>query len=86
MFDHGLAAQLATGVDREGRIASVILGNDGMALDTIRQAPIHGQAAAILLAVDRMTERYPERFQTLPDPFASPSTEIIEDPTHALEM
>jgi peroxiredoxin len=88
--DHDLTTELGAEIDKEGRIASVIIGNDGMALDVVRQLPIEGQAAAILVALDRLTEQFPERFTTLPDdadPLAigpSELSEVIEDPTRTL--
>jgi hypothetical protein len=84
MFDRNLTKDLAAQIDEQGRIASVILGNDGMALDVVRQAPTEGQAGAILVAVDRLSEQFPDRFETLPDPFGSQGPEIIGDPTRQL--
>ncbi len=77
--DDGLGAELNAEVDDQGRICSVILGNDGCVLDAVRQLPTEDQAAAVLLAIDRLTAEFPDRFEILPE--VDENAEEIADPT-----
>ena len=81
--DEGLAAELnAERADGEP-LLSVILGNDGMVLEVVRQLPADDQAAAILVAVDRLMAQFPDRFEVLPNhpPEDKEQTELLADPT-----
>jgi hypothetical protein len=77
--DDGLGAELNAEVDDQGRICSVILGNDGRVLNAVRQLPTKDQASAVLLDIDRLTMEFPDRFRILSDFDENP--EEIADPT-----
>ncbi len=77
--DDGLGVELDAEVDDQGRLCSVILGNDGRVLDTVRQLPTEDQASAILLAIERLTAEFPDRFGILPE--FDENAEEIDDPT-----
>ena len=77
--DDGLGAELSALVDDQGRLCSVILGNDGRVLDTVRQLPTENQASAVLLAIERLTAEFPDRLGILPD--FDENAEEIDDPT-----
>jgi peroxiredoxin len=84
--DEGLAAELGAERSNGEPVVSIILGNDGMVLDVVRQLPADDQAAAILVAIDRLVLEYPDRFQVLPthpsvDAGDAKLTELIADPT-----
>ena len=81
--DDGLAEELNAKVDGQGRISSVILGNDGRVLDVVRQLPVDDQASAILVAVDRLAAEFPDRFEILPE--SDENAEAIDDPTNVRE-
>ncbi len=78
--DDGLAEELNAKVDDQGRISSVILGNDGRVLDVVRLLPVDDQASAILVAVDRLAAEFPDRFGVLPE--SDENAEAIDDPTN----
>ena len=78
--DDGLAKELDAEVDDQGRISSVILGNDGRVLDVVRQLPADDQASAILVTVDRLAAEFPDRFGVLPE--IDENAETIDDPTN----
>lgn len=78
--DDGLARELDAQVDDQGRICSVILGNDGRVLDVVRQIPADDQASAILDAVDRLAAEFPDRFSVLPE--MDEDAEAIDDPSN----
>ena len=77
--DDGLAKELNAQTDEQGRMSSVVLGNDGRVLDVVRQLPADDQASAILLAVERLAAEFPDRFTVLPE--ADENPEEIDDPT-----
>ena len=77
--DDGLAEELNAQIDDQGRISSVILGNDGRVLDVVRQLPAEDQATAILVAIERLAAEFPDRFGILPA--ADENAEAIDDPT-----
>jgi hypothetical protein len=77
--DDGLGAELDAEVDDQGRICSVILGNDGRVLNAVRQLPTEDQAAAVLLDIERLTMGFPDRFGILPEVDENP--EEVADPT-----
>lgn len=81
--DDGLTAELEAERTEGDPVVSVILGNDGMALGTVRQLPADDQAAAILVAVDTLIEQFPDRFQVLPTRPLGEATqpEVLADPT-----
>lgn len=81
--DDGLAEELNAQVDDQGRISSVILGNDGRVLDVVRQLPAEDQASAILVTVERLAAEFPDRFAILPE--ADENAEAIDDPTNIRE-
>jgi hypothetical protein len=78
--DENLRSELFADHPSPGQIASVIIGNDGMALDIVRQEVVADQAAAILVSLDRLKVQFPKRFSVLPDPYANKTEELIEDP------
>jgi peroxiredoxin len=80
--DDDLALELQANRTAEDPVVTIILGNDGMMLDVVRQLPADDQAAAILVAVDRLIAEFPDRFQVLPTPSSEPSTEteLLADP------
>lgn len=77
--DDGLGVELDAEVDDQGRICSVILGNDGRVLNAVRQLPTEDQASAVLVDIERLTIEFPDRFATLPE--ADENPEEIADPT-----
>ena len=79
----GLAAELNAEVDDQGRLCTVIVGNDGRVLDTVRQLPQEDQASAVLVAIDRLSAEIPDRFVVLPHTDAN--AELIDDPTGAMD-
>jgi len=79
--DAGLAEELNAQMDDQGRISSVILGNDGRILDVVRQLPTADQSSAVLVALERLTAEFPDRLGTLPEP--DQNVEAIDDPTGA---
>lgn len=87
--DDGLAAELNANRTDEDPVVSIILGNDGMILDVVRQLPADDQAAAILVSVDRLMAEFPDRFIVLPthrsdhSDHATP-VEILEDPANLI--
>ena len=77
--DDELAKEFNTKTDEQGRLSSVVLGNDGRVLDVVRQLPAHDHVAAILLALERLAVEFPNRFEVLPEHDHDP--EAIDDPT-----
>lgn len=78
--DDGLAEELDAQIDDQGRISSVVLGNDGRVLDVVRQLPAKDQASAILVTIERLASEFPDRFGILPA--ADENAEAIDDPTN----
>lgn len=74
--DDGLGDEFEARVDH-GRTSSVILGNDGRVLEVLRHLPADDCAPAILLAVERLTEEFPDRFSVLPE-FDENTTELAD--------
>lgn len=64
--DPDLATQLDAEVDDQGHIASVIIDNEGWAIEVVRQMPGDDPAAAVLIALDRLRREFPERMSALP--------------------
>lgn len=64
--DPDLATQLDAEVDEQGQIASVIIDNEGWAIEVVRQMPGDDPAAAVLIALDRLRREFPERMSALP--------------------
>ncbi len=81
--DDGLALELSADRSDDDRVVSIILGTDGMALGAVRQLPADDQAAAILVAIDRLIEQFPDRFEVLPTRPSGDTTqtELVADPT-----
>ncbi len=79
--DDGLADELNAHIDEQGRLASVVVGNDGRVLSVVRQLPTDDQALAILATVESLSTQFPDRFTVLPD--GDENAERIEDATSA---
>lgn len=77
--DAGLAEELNAQMDHQGRISSVILGNDGRVLDVVRQLPTADQSSAVLVALERLTAEFPDRLGILPE--VDQNVDAIDDPT-----
>ncbi len=88
--DDGLAEELNARVDEQGRISSVILGNDGRVLELVRQLPADDQASAILVTVERLAAEFPDRFAILPDTDenagAIDNAELVDDRTNVRQI
>lgn len=79
MEDDGLSERLDARRDEQGRVSSVILATDGRAMDVVRQLPAEDQSLAVLVALERLTEQFPDRFEPLPaDEDGEP--ELVLDP------
>ena len=68
---NGFGEHFGALLDADGRMSSVILGNDGEPLDVVHQAPGPDHHLAVLAALDRLVDQYPDRFTVLPDADAS---------------
>ncbi len=64
--DADLATELDADIDAEGNLATVIIDNEGQAIEVVRQRPTDDPAAAVLIAVDRLRRQFPERMSALP--------------------
>jgi hypothetical protein len=79
MEDDGLSERLDARRDELGRVSSVILATDGRAMDVVRQLPAQDQTLAILVALERLTEQFPDRFEPLPSDVGD-EPDLVLDP------